>query len=317
MSDQTSNNSTNKPYDGVALIYGILAYGLWGFIPIYFKSVSSVTPLEVLFHRIFWSFVLMIFVITYLKSWKRIVGFLKSLKTIAILSLTSLLVLMNWFAFIHAVNTNQVNEASLGYFINPLVNIGLGMLFLKERLRPLQKVALVLAIIAVSFLTIREGIVPYLSLIMAVSFGTYGILRKVIKPSANEGFFLEMLFALPIAIVGFVILSANNALGFLNGSTNTDLLLIAAGFVTTTPLVLFALAVRRLPYSMMGFLQYLAPSLQFLLAVLIYGEVIKLDRLLAFILIWIGLALISYDAVRKKKQPVENNRLSENLASTD
>lgn len=286
----------------IGLIYGLAAYGWWGFVAIYFKAVGHVEPSEILAHRVIWSALL-------LSAWLLLRGrgrssleSLRSPRTMWTLLLSTILIALNWFTFIWAVSNDRVIDASLGYFINPLVNVGLGVLFLGERLRRAQLLALLLASLAVVWLTLERGHLPGVSLILAFSFGFYGLLRKQVAADALTGLTVETLILLPIATLWLWHLHQGQEMAFARVDIQTDLLLIAGGVVTALPLLWFANAARRLPYSTVGFLQYMAPSIQLLLAVLLFGEVLGWNRLLAFGLIWCALAVFSWDALNAARR---------------
>jgi chloramphenicol-sensitive protein RarD len=293
---------THQARLGVA--YGLAAYLFWGFVPIYFKSVAHVPPGEVLAHRIIWSLVLMLAIL----SWQgRLVALRQTLRNrhnLGGLLLSSLLVALNWFTFIWAVEHNQVMQASLGYFINPLVNVLLGFLFLRERLRPAQRVSVFLAATGVLFLTVQLGQLPLIALILAFSFGFYGLIRKKVPAEAGTGLTIETLLLSPAALVYLTFLRGEGNLVFGQQSLSRDLLLVASGPVTALPLLWFAKAARRLRYATVGFLQYLAPTFQFLLAVVAYGEDFTRTHLIAFSCIWTALLIFSLDSWRDaRRQP--------------
>ncbi|RMF75358.1 MAG: EamA family transporter RarD [Acidobacteria bacterium] len=280
------------------MIAGLAAYLWWGLVPVYFKAVAAVSPLEVLAHRIVWALVL-------LAVWLGLRGQLAGLAAAApggvarlgILASTALIA-VNWLGFIWAVVTDRVLEASLGYFINPLVNVLLGMLILGERLRRLQWISVGLAAAGVILLaaTRTEGL-PWLALLLAFSFAFYGLLRKVSPVDAGSGLLAEVTLLAPAALGLLAWRAVRGDLAF-GGDMKTSLLLVAAGPVTAVPLLLFVAAARRLPYGTIGFLQYVAPSLQFVLAVAVFGEPFGVPQAAAFGLIWFALLLFSIDMRR-------------------
>ncbi|GAB4224136.1 MAG: EamA family transporter RarD [Acidobacteriota bacterium] len=280
------------------VIAGLAAYLWWGLVPFYFKAVAHVAPLEVLAHRVVWSLLL-------LGAWLVLRGRLADLAATprrggarwGILASTTLIAI-NWLAFIWAVVTGRVLEASLGYFINPLVNVLLGMLVLGERLRRLQWTSVALAAAGVILLaaTRAEG-VPWLALLLAGSFGLYGLLRKISPVDAAGGLLVEVALLAPAALGLLAWMAVRGELAF-GADARTSLLLVAAGPVTAVPLLLFVAAARRLPYGTIGFLQYLAPSLQFVLAVAVFGEPFGVPQAAAFGLIWSALVLFSIDMRR-------------------
>ena len=276
---------------GILLAVG--AYTMWGIAPIYFKSLSDVAPLEILSHRVVWSFFLLAFLLHIGRSWRKVRDTLTSKPKMLYLVATSILVGANWLIFIWAVNSNHMLDASLGYYINPLINVLLGMLFLGERLRKLQWFAVALAAIGVLIQLIAFGSVPIVAIALAFSFGFYGLLRKQLVVEAVPGLFVETLIVLPIALSILGWMQYEDRLVFGHQSLQTDLLLVAAGLVTTFPLLFFAGAARRLPLSMMGFIQYLAPSITFALAVFVYHEPLDSTKMITFAMIWFGLLLFT------------------------
>ncbi len=279
----------------VGLAYTLGAFMFWGLVPIYFKQVTAVPPLEVLAHRILWSVVILSVMMATGGRLLKALTVLKDFRTWLVLSLTTLLVGINWFIFIWAVNTNNVLQASLGYYINPLVNILLAVIFLRERLSRRGLVAVGLALIGVAFQSFQGTGFPWISLVLAFSFGFYGLLRKTAKIDAVAGLTVETTLLLPWAL-GYVIWAAMQNTGhFLAGSTPLSLLLPFAGVVTTVPLICFTRGARRLPYSTVGFIQYLAPSLQFLLAVVVYGESFRWHNAVTFGCIWTALGIYSVE----------------------
>lgn len=279
-------------------LYGIAAYAWWGLIPLYFKATANVSPWEVLTHRVIWSLALLAALTALRGRWGLLVGLLRDRRTLATMSATMLLIATNWLVFIWAVANGRVLQASLGYFINPLVNVLLGRLFLGERLRPLQASAVVLAALAVAWLALGHGELPVISLVLALSFSLYGLLRKLARPDGTQGLTIETLLLAPAALAWLAWREAHGGTAFLHAWPGTTLLLAAAGIVTALPLVWFAEAARRLRYGTVGFLQYITPTSQFLLAVAVFGEPFTRDHALTFVAIWAALGLYSWDALR-------------------
>ena len=285
---------------GILLAIG--AYTMWGIAPIYFKSLSEVSPLEILSHRVVWSFFLLAFLLHLGRSWRNVRDTLTSKPKMTYLVATSLLVGANWLIFIWAVNANHMLDASLGYYINPLINVVLGMIFLGERLRKLQWFAVGLAAIGVLIQIIAFGSIPVVAIALAFSFGFYGLLRKKVSLEAQTGLFIETLVMLPAAAI-YLMFIADSATSDLAANPMTlNLLLIAAGIVTTLPLLCFTGAATRLKLSTLGFFQYIGPSLMFLLAVLIYGEAFTTDKAITFAFIWGALVIFSFDGLRHNKK---------------
>ncbi len=284
---------------GVA--YGVAAYGMWGLIPIYFKALSGVPALEILAHRIVWSVVLLVPLVLLRGQWSEFRRVISSKKTLATLVLTTVLIAVNWYLFIWAVEHDRVLEASLGYFINPLINVMLGMVFLGEKLSRPAAAAVVLAGLGVTVQVVMVGELPWIALALAFSFGLYGLLRKTAAVGAVVGLAVETSFLMLPAVGYLVWLRRTGGLYLGSGEPSIDFLLVLAGAVTAVPLLCFTSAARLLPLTTLGFLQYLAPSGQFLLAVLAYGEVLNPGRIITFICIWLALAIFTADQVRRSK----------------
>ncbi|MCC2607044.1 EamA family transporter RarD [Planctobacterium marinum] len=288
------------------VLLAISAYSMWGFAPMYFKLLQSMPALEILLHRIVWSVVVLFALILVLRHHHKVLSALKNKKVVTTLLLSGLLLAGNWLLFIWAVNNDHLLDASLGYYINPLLNVLLGYLFLGERLRKLQQVAVVMATIGVAFLVISVGRLPWIALVLAGSFGVYGLMRKKVAVESIPGLYVESLMMLPFAI-WFWWAMASPASNMLNNNSEMNLILIAAGVVTTAPLLCFTAAARRIQYSTLGFFQYIGPSIMFLLAVFLYGEPLDENRLITFGFVWSALILFSFDSWRAyqiKNRPV-------------
>ena len=281
---------------GIASALGCFSF--WGLFPIYFKLLGHVSALEVLAHRVFWSAVLLLGLIMAQGQWPALRAEFRNRHRLRFYLLTALLISGNWLLYIWAVQQGRILEASLGYYINPLVNVLLGVLFLQERLNSRQWMAVALAAAGVLVLVIGNGVWPWISLTLAFSFGGYGLLRKKAGQAATLGLAVETLLLAPAALLFLIVLEAvgAGALGAVNGAT--DLLLLAAGPVTVAPLLLFLQATRLLRLSTVGLIQYLTPTLQFLLAVALYREPFTAIHGAAFGCIWLALALYSADAWR-------------------
>jgi chloramphenicol-sensitive protein RarD len=279
---------------GVASALG--CFGLWGLFPIYFKLLGHVPALEVLAHRVLWSAVLLLGLILAQGQWPALRAEFRDRRRLGFYLLTALLISANWLLYIWAVQNGRILEASLGYYINPLVNVLLGVLFLRERLNPRQWTAVALAAAGVLVLVVGHGVFPWISLMLALSFGGYGLLRKKAGHAATLGLCVETALLAPVALLFLATLAARGAgaLGTVNGQT--DLLLLAAGPVTVAPLLMFLEATRRLRLSTVGLIHYLTPTLQFLLAVTVYRETFTTVHLAAFGCIWLALALYGADA---------------------
>jgi chloramphenicol-sensitive protein RarD len=279
------------------LVMGLTAYAIWGVIPVYFKALASVDPSEIVAHRILWSLILLAAMVTLMRRWRTIAAALAEPKTAATLVATALLIAANWLVYVYAVVSQHVLEASLGYFLNPLVNVLFGILLLKERLSRLQTGAVLLAAAGVAVLALRASGAIWISLALALSFSSYGFLRKVVMIDALEGLTVESLILVAPALAWVLWLQQQGTGGFLVAPM-TDVLLVLGGAVTTVPLLLFTAASKRMAYSTLGFLQYVAPSLQFLLAVFVFGEKLTVAHLICFGAIWAALALFVAEGLR-------------------
>ena len=281
---------------GVAL--GLGAYFLWGFLPVYFKALGNVLPTEVVAQRVLWSVLLLAVLIVGTKRWPQLRAALANAQVLKILTLSALLIGANWLIYIWAIGAKHVLETSLGYFLNPLVNVVMGVVLLKERLTRAQMIAVSLAALGVAVLAIGAASGLWISLALAGTFATYGLLRKIAPVDSLEGLAIETLLLAPLAALYVGWLAAHGASGF-GMDARTTLLLAFSGIATATPLLLFAAAARRLRYSTLGLLQYIAPTIQFLLAVLAYGEPLTTAHLICFACIWTGLAIYAADGLRR------------------
>lgn len=279
----------------LGVLSGLGAYGIWGFFPMFWKTLGHVPAMEVLAHRIVWACLLLGLAIIAMRRRRPLLQALASRRVVGTLALTTLLIAVNWLVFIWAVNSGRVLETSLGYFINPLVNVLLGVVFLKERLRPWQLAAVGLAAIGVLVLTLAQGAAPWASLVLGFTFGFYGLLRKRCPVDGIVGLTIETALLAPFAAAWLLWLGGAGAFGDDGG---TDLLLIVGGILTTVPLLLFVGAAHRLRLATVGLLQYIAPTLHFVLAVALYGEPLTAAHLITFGCIWGGIALYVGDTVR-------------------
>ncbi len=298
-----------RPADGglnldrgrTGVVYGAAAFLWWGFVPLYFKAVGAALPTEVLAHRIIWS---CLFLLVLLKVRGRFVDFramLRDRRTLLILSGTTILIATNWMLFIWAIAHGRLLEASLGYFINPLVNVLLGFVIFRERLRPLQTVAVLLAGAGVGWMALGGVGVPLISLTLAFSFSLYGMLRRVAPVSGMVGLTAETLLLLPWAVAWLAWLDHRGDLAFGHAGPVLTALLLSAGWITALPLIWFTEGAKRIRYATLGFLQYLAPTFQFLLAVVAFGEPFTRQHAVSFGCIWAALALYSFDTWRGLK----------------
>lgn len=277
---------------------GAAAYLLWGFFPVYFKLLRPATPLEILAHRVLWSAVFIAAILAALRRWRPLRDLSRQPRKLAGAALAAVLIAVNWGVYIYGVNSGHVVEASLGYFITPLVTVVLGVLVLRERLRAVRWVALAIGTLAVVVLTVDYGRPPWIALTLAVSFSTYGLTKKRLALPAAEGLLAETAaLALP-ALACLAVLMADHHAAFGHASAIRTVLLLLAGPITAIPLLCFAGAANRIPLSSLGVLQYITPLLQFGLGVLIYHEPMPAPQLVGFALVWIALALFTADGLR-------------------
>ena len=273
------------------VLYGIGAYLLWGFFPIYWKVLHQVSAVQVISHRIGWSFIVLMIFILITKQWQdfRTVAF--NVKTIGIYTVAGILLTINWLIYVWGVNAELIVETSLGYFINPLLSVLLGVLFLRERLRPVQWIPVILAAIGVIYLTVVYGRLPWIALSLAFSFGFYGLVKKLAPLGSLYGLTLETAIVFPIALIYLVAAEINGTGAFLHAGARIDFFLVGAGIVTTIPLLMFASAAKQIPLTMVGILQYIAPTLQFLLGVFVYKEPFDRSHLIGFGIVWVALII--------------------------
>lgn len=279
------------------VFFAIAAYTMWGIAPVYFKWLESVPALEILSHRIIWSFILVLALILVLGRAGRLKPVLQNKKQMLRLALATCLLGGNWFLFIWAINNDHILDASLGYYINPLLNVAIGMAFFGERMRNMQLVAIALAVTGVLIQVISFGSVPWVALALACSFAIYGAIRKRLPIDSMTGLWLETLILLPAVLVYMVFFANSSAADMTQNTWQINTLLIAAGVVTTAPLLCFTAAAQRIRYSTLGFFQYIGPSMMFILAVWVYGEPLATDKLVTFGIIWLALAIYSLDTL--------------------
>lgn len=294
--------SSEKRYKQ-GLIFAVCAYVMWGVAPAYFKLIEHISAADILVHRVVWSFVFVAVIILVSGSWHKVQDVFKRPKKLPLLLLTSIFIAGNWLLFIWAINHNHMLDASLGYYINPLFNVLLGTVFLAEKLRKMQWLAVALAVVGVLIEIVSFGAIPWVSIALAMSFGCYGLLRKMINVDAFSGLFIETLFLMPLAL-GYVVMFDVPSIDLIDNGLNLTLLLMAAGIVTTLPLLAFSAAAIRIPLSTLGFIQYIGPSLMLILAVFIYGEIFAAAKGLTFALIWLALIVYSIDGYRHRSKIV-------------
>ncbi|HBF47652.1 EamA family transporter RarD [Shewanella frigidimarina] len=284
------------------VLLAICAYTIWGVAPLYFKLLHHVPATEILMHRVIWSFIFMVILMQFIGGFSRLRLILKQPKQLLILLITSVLIAANWLLFIWAVNNDHMLDASLGYFINPLFNVLLGMVFLGERLRKLQWVAVALASIGVLVQLISFGSIPLVSLALAASFGFYGLLRKKVNIDAKSGLLVETAILLPIALGYLFITLDSSTTSMLTNTLDLNLLLVAAGIVTTIPLLCFAGSAVRIPFSILGFFQYIGPSIMFILAVKLFNEPFDIEKGITFGFIWGALVIFVGDMTLQRQR---------------
>ena len=276
----------------------------------YFKLVAQIPAAEILVHRIVWSVLVLVVLVLAAGHIAKVRDALRNKRVLQVLLVSGLLLAGNWWLFIWAVNNNHLLDASLGYYINPILNVFLGRIFLSEKLRRLQQFAVVLAIVGVSILVFSYGQIPWIALVLAVTFGVYGLLRKQVRVDSLPGLFIESCMMLPFAIAYWFVY-ASDASNMFSNDWSLNLILIGAGIVTTAPLLCFTAAARRIMYSTLGFFQYIGPSIMFVLAVFLYAEPLSDERLITFAFVWLALAIFSIDslyAYRMNKRQSSNDR---------
>ncbi|WP_273124812.1 EamA family transporter RarD [Bacillus weihaiensis] len=309
------SNKENSTYKK-GILYTAASYFLWGILPLYWKLIGDVASEEILAHRIFWSFIFMIVILTTTREILNIrvvtTELLKKPKLLLMLIISSVLISINWFVYIWAVNHNQMIEASLGYYINPLISVLLGLVFFKEKINLLQKISFIVAALGVIYMTIRYGEIPLIAITLAVSFGLYGLTKKITKLSSAMGLMLETLMVTPIAIFYLVYLGQTGNMEFMNFNLETNLLLIGAGAATAIPLLLFATGAQKIPLYMVGILQYIAPTITLMIGIVIYSEPFTTTEVVTFSCIWSALFLftMSHSKLYKKIELKHTKRKS-------
>lgn len=296
IADAAEDRSSSR--DGV--VSALIAYLLWGVFPVYFKLVQTVPPTEVLTHRIIWAVPFGALILYVRKQWPEVRQAFSSPSTVFWLALAALFISANWLIYIWAVQQAEVLQASLGYYINPLMYVLVGVVFLKERLRRPQVVSIALAAIGVSYLTVKGGQFPLVAVSLALLFTLYGVIRKQVAIGAMPGLFIETLLLFPFALAWLAWLMLSQQAEFAAGSVSMSLLLLLAGPLTVVPLLMFAIAARRLTLTVIGFMQFIAPTLQFIVGIF-YGEVLTTAHLVCFGCIWAAVAIFSIDAFYQQK----------------
>ncbi|MCH7981563.1 MAG: EamA family transporter RarD [Proteobacteria bacterium] len=290
-------DSADRDETRSGIVAGLIAYSLWGVFPVYFKIIESVAPTEVLAHRIVWAVPFGALILLFRRQWPEVRRALTDRTTVSWLGLSALFITVNWFIYIWAVQNERIFETSLGYYINPLMYVFVGVLFFGERLRSLQLAAVIFASVGVIVLTLSGGTFPWVAISLAVFFTAYGVIRKRVAIGAMPGLFVETVLLFPFAMVWMTWLLVAGQASFGTQDMSLAMLLLAAGPITVVPLLLFAVAARRLPLTMIGFMQFLAPTLQ-LLTGIYYGEKLTTAHQICFGLIWVAVILFSVDAIR-------------------
>ena len=286
-------------------LYGIGAYVSWGLLPLFLKLLVGVPAIQIVAHRILWSLLLLAVLVVVARGWPQLRAALANRRVLLLLCASATLIAINWTVYIWAVLHGHVVEASLGYFINPLVNVALGVVALRERLRPWQGVAVAIAAAGVLALALSGGSALWISLLLAFSFGFYGLIRKTVAVDALAGLTIETALLAPVALAVLAFAAQDGSAAF-GPDAHLNLLLMLAGVVTALPLLMFAAAARRMRYATLGLFQYLAPTLQFLEAVLLFGEPLRTVHFLTFACIWTGCALYAADLMRAARTPISS-----------
>ncbi len=282
------------------MLFGIAAYGIWALFPFYFHAVAAVSPIEVVTQRIIWAFVLLCIVITVTRRWTAMSTHLADRRAVGLLAIAAVFVGANWSVYVYAIATDQALQASLGYFVNPLVVVGLGVLVLKERLRPAQWLAVAIAALAVVTLTVSYRSLPWVALLLAVSFATYGFIKKHVGYPAVESTAIETGVLTPFAVVALTLVTAHGQAVYTADGWSMSLLLIMAGPLTTIPLLLFSGAATRLPLSTLGLMQYITPIGLFIVGIACFHEPMNGLRWVGFLLTWLALVIFTVDAMRHR-----------------
>lgn len=286
------------------VLYGVAAFLMWGFFPIYFKALQVVPSLQIMLHRVVWSFLFVMLLILMRREWPRFRDSLRKPRVLLTYTLTAGLLAVNWLIFIYGINSGQVVETSLGYFINPLLSVALGVVFLRERLRPMQWFPVGLAALGVLYLTLQYGSLPWIALALAFTFGMYGLIKKIAPLGSLHGLSLEtgIIFIPALLYLLYAESKGNGSFGHLG--LNVTLLLAFAGVITALPLLLFGLAARSIPLTLLGILQYIAPTVQFLLGIFLYQEPFTVTRLVGFSIIWMALLIFTVEGLYERRKRI-------------
>ncbi len=296
------------------LLYGLIAYGLWGLFPLYFSLFDGVSPLEVVAHRIVWSLVFIVIVLLFMRKWRSFIAVFRDKRSVGLLALAAIFIAINWGTYVYAIESDHVVQASLGYLINPLVSVALGVIVLRERLRNLQWVAVAIAAIAVIYLTFATGAFPWISLTLAFSFAMYGLAKKLAGVDAVQSLGVETALLTPIAMLFMIVMVGRHNAAFPSSDLRLSVLLMLLGPVTAIPLLAFGAATNRIPLSTLGLMQYITPLLQFIIGVYIFGEVMSLAGWIGFAIVWVAVLIFAFDTVKHRN---DHTKLSENIEALE
>jgi chloramphenicol-sensitive protein RarD len=296
------------------ILYAFGAYLIWGLVPVYWKLIKHVPAIQILGHRIAWSFILLAVVLYATRRWKELRTLASDSKVIRIYFIAAILVAFNWGIYVWSVNAGFILEASLGYFINPLLSVLLGVVFLRERLRPFQWISVGLAAAGVGYLTIAYGHLPWIALSLAFTFGFYGLVKKMAPLSSLDGLTLETGILFVPAVLFLIYQDRLSQGAFLHTGISSDLLMAGAGFITTVPLLMFVSAAKRIPLTMIGIMHYITPTCQFLLGVFVYKEAFDISRSLGFGIVWVGLIVFAVESILYHRDASRHSSFSAGLA---
>jgi chloramphenicol-sensitive protein RarD len=283
----------------VGVLAGLGAYFLWGIFPLYFPLLEPAGGLEIVAHRVVWSLLVVALLLTVRRGWTQVRAIVTDRRALLVLAAAAVLIAVNWLVYVYAVNSGHVVESSLGYFINPLVSVVLGVAVFRERLRRLQWVAVAIAVLAVVVLTVDYGRPPWIALTLAASFGLYGLMKKLVRVDAAPGLFVETAVVFVPALVVLGVLEARGDAAFGHAGVGESFLLVSTGLATAVPLLLFAAAASRVPLSTVGLLQYVTPLMQLSIGVFVYDEPMPAARLAGFAIVWLALAVFTVDSLRQ------------------
>lgn len=292
------------------VLYGAAAYLMWGFFPIYFKALQMVPSLQIMMHRVVWSFLFVMLLVLLRKEWPRFRESLRKPRILLTYTLTAILLAANWLIYIYGVNSGQVVETSLGYFINPLVNVALGVIILRERLRLLQWIPIGLATFGVIYLTLQYGSPPWIALALAFTFGMYGLIKKIAPLGALHGLSLETGIIFLPALLYLLFADSRGFGAFGHFGWNVTLLLALVGVVTAIPLLFFGMAARSIPLSLLGILQYIAPTVQFLLGIFLFQEPFPIALLIGFAIIWLALIIFTLEGAHERRKRITSTPIA-------